>query len=153
MWRIVRRHSTPVNDAKLHTVGVKIAEENDLENGLGSSVLIDLSDLISRTFLMDEQSDGTRQRARIMELIDDFQTNATNDQKKFKVQIGEDNLEEIITYNEVMDYIKQRSDSGDGEEIYWKCKRLSGQKGPLGRDDPTGKAIASMSRLSRKMGR
>ncbi len=129
----------PVNDAQLHTVGDKIADENDLENGIGSSVLIDLSDLIGRTFLMDEQSDGTRQRARIMELIDDFQTNATNDQKKFKVQIGEDNLEEILTYNEVMDYIEKRSDSDDGEEIYWKYKRLSGHQGPLGRDDPNWK--------------
>ena len=95
------------------------------------------SDLVGRTFLMDEQEDGQRFRARIVEAIEqhekDFQ--ADEDFRKFRVSINDDEYEELLTYDQVLQYITSREN--DEGEIIWKFRKITAHEGPLRPGDPT----------------
>ena len=92
-------------------------------------------DLVGRTFLMDERSDGQRFRARIVECINDHETatQQTSEHVKFRCSINEDDYEEIITYNELMDFLQKNVEN---DAILWKYKRIIGHQGPLTPADP-----------------
>jgi hypothetical protein len=86
-------------------------------------------EMIDRTFLMPEQEDGTRDRAKIVELIKDhrhgMETNP--DRVKFKCIVG-DKYEEIVSYNDVINFIeKDDMQTPDGTPIF-KYKRIIGHK-------------------------
>ena len=90
-------------------------------------------DLIGRTFLMDEQNDGQRFRARIVKLIEDHESDLDDNPTriKFVCSINNDQAEEVFAYNELLDYISQDEES----EIVWKFKRIVSHEGPLKRGD------------------
>ena len=92
-----------------------------------SMVNVDTSDLIGKTFLMDVQEDGTRQRARIVEMIGH---NQNSSDARFRCKVGE-NLDEIIAYNDIIDYINKDVD----QEVLWRFKRITGHQGPLNTND------------------
>jgi hypothetical protein len=96
-------------------------------------IYFETGDLVGRTFLMEEDDDGLRQRARIIEVLDDHDKNVADDPalKKFKCLVGEEEFEEILSYNEVMNHIEK--DDADGE-TFWKHKRISGHEGPLNKN-------------------
>jgi hypothetical protein len=105
-------------------------DTEDTGNQVKPMIYFDTGDLVGRTFLMEEDDDGLRCRARIVEVIDDHENDVANNPvlKKFKCLVGEDEFEEILSYNEVMQHI-ERAD--DNEEPFWKYKRISGHEGPL----------------------
>jgi len=90
--------------------------------------------LVGRTFLMDPQEDGQRFRARIVELIEDHESDIENNPTriKFLVSVDNDQAEEIITYNQVMDYISKDQES----DIKWKFRRIISHQGPLQPNHP-----------------
>ncbi|GAX27530.1 hypothetical protein FisN_UnNu102, partial [Fistulifera solaris] len=94
--------------------------------------IIDVEDLIGRTFLMDEESDGQRFRARISHLVEDHEAAVRNDptRVKFVCDITEKDTEAIFTYNEIMEYLNR-----DSEAPLWKFKRIISHQGPLGTTD------------------
>jgi hypothetical protein len=96
-------------------------------------IYFDTGDLAGRTFLMEEDDDGLRCRARIIEVIDDPEKNVANNPilKKFKCLVGEDEFEEILSYNKVMQHIEKEDDDG---ETFWKYKWISGHEGPLNKN-------------------
>jgi hypothetical protein len=61
-------------------------------------ICFDTGDLVGRTFLMEEDDDGLRYRARIIEVLDDHEKNVADNPvlKKFKCLIGEEEFEEIF---------------------------------------------------------
>ena len=75
-------------------------------------------DLVGRTFLMDEQEDGQRFRARIVKMIEDHESDIEENPTriKFLCSINNDQAEEIITYNKLLEYITRDEDS----YIVWK---------------------------------
>jgi len=77
------------------------------------------SDLVGHTFLLDSQEDGQWFRARIVEAIDDYDAKLHNksDCFKFRCSINNDQYEEILTNNEILNYIGQQDD--DGTKV-WK---------------------------------
>jgi hypothetical protein len=93
-------------------------------------VLVDTSDLIGKTFLLDENQDGTKHWARIVEALNDHQHSHVNSKEhtKFRVSINNDMYEDILTYGEIMDHINKDEEQGD---ILWKYKCISGHQGPL----------------------
>jgi hypothetical protein len=133
-------------------------DTEDTGNQVKPMIYFDTGDLVGRTFLMEEDDDGLRCRARIVEVIDDHENDVANNPvlKKFKCLVGEDEFEEILSYNEVMQHI-ERAD--DNEEPFWKYKRISGHEGPLDmkvlwtRNTHLGKVTGIMSRLNGRMGR
>lgn len=94
------------------------------------------SDLVGRTFLMDEEDDGTRCRARIVEALDEHEQRVEGDKevKKFRVSIRDDEYEELLTYDEVLRHITAREN--DNEGIVWKFRRIVAHQGPLRPHDP-----------------
>jgi hypothetical protein len=93
-------------------------------------IYFDTGNLVGRTFLMQEDADGLRSRARIIEVLEDHEKNVVDNPglKKFKCLVGEDEFEEILSYNEVMQHIEKDDDDG---ETFWKHKQISGHEGPL----------------------
>jgi hypothetical protein len=69
------------------------------------------NDLVGCTFLMDQQEDGQLHHAHIVEFIQDHEhaLSMPDDHHKFRVSINDDEYEEIIMYNELMDFIKRRT--------------------------------------------
>jgi hypothetical protein len=77
--------------------------------------------LIGRSFLMDEQEDGQKFRGRIVGLIEDHESRVEDNPTriKFRVSVNSDKAEEIITYNNMLEYIPKDDES----DIRWKFKR------------------------------
>jgi hypothetical protein len=94
--------------------------------------VVDPNDLVGRTFLMDEQEDGQRYRARIVRAIEDHEANLANDTDRirFLCSINDDQYEEIISYNDLINSLDK-----DGENIVWKFRRITAHQGPLHSND------------------
>ena len=90
------------------------------------------TEMINRTFLMPPEPDGTRQRAKIIALVEDYLEEMLADPEraaeiaKFRCRVGDDH-EEVIAYNDIADCIEQ----DDGCEGAWRFKEIIGHKGPL----------------------
>jgi hypothetical protein len=94
------------------------------------TVIVDPQELLGRTFLMDTQEDGQRFRAHIVECISDHESNVrrSDDHVKFRISVNEDEYKEIITYNELMDFIEKNQENN---AIVWQFRRIVGHQGPL----------------------
>ena len=92
------------------------------------------SNLVGRSFLLDPQEDGQRFRARIVKAIEDHEADlAKNPTKiKFVCSVNDDQLEEIISYNDVLGYIERDEE----DTTVWKFKRITAHEGPLTRTHP-----------------
>lgn len=95
----------------------------------GSMPIFDPTELIGKTFLLNPKEDGQRFRARIVQLIEDhesaFEDNPTR--IKFLLSVNNDTAEEIISYNEMLDYIGRE----DENPVTWKFRRIVSHQGPL----------------------
>jgi hypothetical protein len=82
--------------------------------------IINPKERIGRTFLWDKQDDGQQFRARIFKLIDDHTSQLENSKDRIKIllSLDEDDREEVITYNELLDYLVRDNDN----DIVWKFK-------------------------------
>ena len=101
-------------------------------------------DLIGKTFLLDPNDDGTIDRARIVELLEDFETKLDDNPTriKFRIAVGKDKLEEMITYAKLMDYLQRDEES---PPVYWKFKRIiSHQKVARNHPDYNGSQVNVM---------
>ena len=100
--------------------------------------VIDPSELIGRTFLMDKE-DGQRHRARILNVIDEEEICKRIGEHErelfrqpghvqFVCSVNDDDYEEILSYNELMDYIEkdeQQHQDKDGNG-FWNFKHIVG---------------------------
>jgi hypothetical protein len=82
--------------------------------------IINPEELIGRTLLLDKQDDGQQFCARIVKLIDDHISQLENDKDRMKdlLSLDEDSREEVITYNQLLDYLARDNDN----DIVWKFK-------------------------------
>ena len=86
-------------------------------------------DLVGRTFLLDKQEDGQRFHARIVQLVEDHKSSVENNPAcvKFVCSVNDNQAEEILTYNQLLDYIF----SDENSDIVWKFQRIISHQGPL----------------------
>ena len=93
------------------------------------------SDLVGRTFLMDPKEDGQQYRAKIMEALEDQESDLEQNPTriKFMVSINDEELEEVMTYSEVLDYIQ----CDEENEIIWKFRKITSHEGPLTPNHPS----------------
>jgi hypothetical protein len=106
--------------------------------------VIDPSELIGCTFLMDKE-DRQRHHARILNVIDEEEICKRISELfrqprhiQFVCSVNDDDYEEILSYNELMDYIekdKQQHQNKDGNG-FWNFKRIVGHEGPFRASDP-----------------
>ena len=115
---------------KSHLNTSSVADDSEPTTLPSDSPVFDPNDLVGRTFLMDEQEDGQRHRARIVKLVEDHEDNVKDNPTliKFVCSVNDDQYEEIITYNQMLDYILRPENDCD---YVWKYKQIVGHEGPL----------------------
>jgi hypothetical protein len=97
-------------------------------------VRIDPNDLIGRTFLKDLEADEQWFRAPVVrDLVDEEDTfRKVSDYMKFICEVPNSTVDEILTYNEILEYSeKDNMDiDSDNEQLYKFC-RITAHQGPL----------------------
>ena len=116
----------------------------------------DPSDLIGRTFLLPPEENGERHRAKVtrqvVEIID--QENGQRVENiNFILDIGNGKVEELISYNQLLEHSEnaQDNDMGMDQELY-KFRSIIGHQGPLLASDPDWKDVNIMFRLNGILG-
>ena len=100
----------------------------------------DPSDLIGRTFLLPPEEKGERHRAKVtrqvVEIIDQ-----DNDQRvediNFILDIGNGKVEELISYNQLLEHLENAQDHDMGmDQVLYRIRAVIGHHGPLLASDP-----------------
>ena len=114
----------------------------DEENPSGSKPMptFDPSDLIGRTFLLPPEENEERHRAKVtrqvVQIID--QDNGQRIENiNFILDIGNGKVEELISYNQLLEHLEnaQDHDMGMNQELY-RFRDIIGHQGPLLASDP-----------------
>ena len=94
--------------------------------------IINLDDLLGRTFLLPMDENGERKRATISEHVKDLcqQQVSREDQLRFKLKIDADQLDDLISYNQLMEYLEDKTDTGPLEDGFYRFKCIKDHKGP-----------------------
>ena len=94
--------------------------------------IINLDDLLGRTFLLPMDENGERKRATISEHVKDLcqQQVSREDQLRFKLKIDGDQLDDLISYNQLMEYLEDKTDTGPLEDGFYRFKCIKDHKGP-----------------------
>ena len=118
-----------------HGESIPTTSEHATPIDTNDMVVVDPEDLVGRTFLLDAQEDGQRFRARIVEHIKDHESalKQSNDHHKFRISVNDDEYEEVISYNQLLDFIEKNTEN---DSIVWRFKRIVGHQGPLKPSDP-----------------
>ena len=93
---------------------------------------IDRETLNGKTFLKSE-IDGTKNRVRVMDIVED-QQKKIEEFTKFKIKYDRTDVEDIMTYNEIMNFIYR--DQCANPEYVWKYRKILSHQGPLNRRHP-----------------
>ena len=100
--------------------------------------IINFDDLLGRTFLLPMDENGERKRATISEHVKDLcqQQVSREDQLRFKLKIDGDQLDDLISYNQLMEYLEDKTDTGPLEDGLYRFKYIKDHKGPYTSSDP-----------------
>ena len=93
-----------------------------------------VTDLIGMTFIHDV--DDQKIRAKVVKQVND--RDAENHQRiKFLISIGDDEIEELIAYNELSDIIEEQNNAeAKGETEIFTFRNILDHQGPLNGNDP-----------------
>ena len=83
-------------------------------------------DLVGKTIGIT-QDDGQSTQVFIIEAIKEHQDSTSSSNVKFRCNINDEAYDDILTYNQVMEYMTKDED----EDIVWKFKDIIGHQGPL----------------------
>ena len=94
--------------------------------------IINLDDLLGRTFLLPMDENGERKRATISEHVKDLcqQQVSREDQLRFKLKIDEDQPDDLISYNQLMEYLEDKTNTGPLEDGLHRLKCIKDHEGP-----------------------
>ena len=97
---------------------------------------IDIPNLLGRSFLLPPEDNGERHMAKIIDIDDHGQP---LEDIKFKLKINKDQAEEIMSYNQLMDYIQKGTDAEEDPGSLFKFRDIVAHQGPLESTDPNHK--------------
>ena len=100
--------------------------------------IINFDDLLGRTFLLPLDVNGERKRATISEHVNDLcqEQVSREDHLRFKLKIDGDQLDDLISYNQLMEYLEDKTDTGPLEDGLYRFKCIKDHKGPYTSSDP-----------------
>ena len=117
----------------------------------------DPDDLIGRTFLLPPQENAERLRVKVTKnVVEEIEAEDANriPNINFILDIGEGKVEELITYNQLLDHLEQgeEEDNFMDQELH-RFRAIIGHKGPLKATQltPIGKAVNGMLKLNGKL--
>ena len=97
---------------------------------------IDIPNLLGRSFLLPPEDNGERHMAKIIDIDDHGQP---HEDIKFKLKINKDQTEQIMSYNQLMDYIQKGTDAEEDPDSLFKFRDIVAHQGPLESTDPNHK--------------
>ena len=97
---------------------------------------IDIPNLLGRSFLLPPEDNGECHMAKIIDIDDHGQP---LEDIKFKLKINKDQAEEIMSYNQLMDYIQKGTDAEEDPDSLFKLRDIVAHQGPLESTDPNHK--------------
>ena len=89
--------------------------------------------LLGRSFLLPPEDNGECHMAKIIDIDDHGQP---LEDIKFKLKINKDQAEEIMSYNQHMDYIQKGTDAEEDPDSLFKFRDIVAHQGPLESTDP-----------------
>ena len=100
--------------------------------------IINLDDLLGRTFLLPMDENGERKRATISEHVKALcqQQVSREDQLRFKLKIDGDQFDDLISYDQLMEYLEDKTDTGPLEDGLYRFKCIKDHKGSYTSSDP-----------------
>ena len=100
--------------------------------------IINFDDLLGRTFLLPVDENGERKGATISEHVNDlYQAQVSREgQLRFKLKTDGDQLDDLISHNQLMEYLEDRTDTGPLEDGFYRFKSIKDHKGPYTSSDP-----------------
>ena len=126
-------------EQKAPTVFIRSRDE---ENPSGSKPMptFDPSDLIGRTFLLPPEENGERHRAKVtrkvVEIVDQ-EDGKRVENINFILDIGNGKVEELISYNQLLEHLENAQDHDMGmDQEFFKFRAIIGHQGPLLASDP-----------------
>ena len=114
---------------------VKSQSGEDEDNPI-HMVNIDIPNLLGRSFLLPPEDNGEAHMAKIID-IDDH--GPPLEDIKFKLKINKDQAEEIMSYNQLMDYIQKGTDAEEDPDSLFKFRDIVAHQDPLESTDPNHK--------------
>ena len=106
---------------------VKSQSGEDEDNPI-HMVNIDIPNLLGRSFLLPPEDNGEHHMAKIIDMDDHGQP---LEGIKFKLKINKDQAEEIMSYNQLMDYIQKGTDVEEDPDSLFKFRDIVAHQGPL----------------------
>ena len=97
---------------------------------------IDIPNLLGRSFLLPPEDNGEHHMVKIIDIDDHGQP---LEDIKFKLKINKDQAEEIMSYNQLMDYIQKGTDAEEDPDSLFKFRDIVAHQGPLESTDPNHK--------------
>ena len=97
---------------------------------------IDIPIPFGSSFLLPPEDNGEHHMAKIID-IDDH--GPPLEDMKFKLKMNKDQAEEIMSYNQLMDYIQKGTDGEEDIDLLFKFKDILAHQGPLESTDPNHK--------------
>ena len=97
---------------------------------------IDIPNLLGRSFLLPPEDNGEHHMAIIIDIDDHGQP---LEDIKFRLKINKDQAEEIMSYNQLMDYIQKGTDAEKDPDSLFKFREIVTHQGPLESTDPNHK--------------
>jgi Reverse transcriptase (RNA-dependent DNA polymerase) len=128
----VVKTARPNGTGEFNVISEKIGESKTGEpNSLYPIPLINPEDLINRTYLTAPDEDDQRFRVRIVKQITDHKDECVKhpSMTKFLVRIGGDKADEIVSYNDLINYVAE--DLNDPDAAIWRFKDIIAHEGPL----------------------
>ena len=140
--------------SKVPTVFIRSRQDDADPSHIKPIPEFDPDDLKGRTFLRPPKENGERLRAKVTKKVVEEIEGADGNRVpniNFILHIGEGKVEELITYNQLLDHLEQaeEQDNSMDQELY-KFRAIIGHEGPLKVTDPIGKAKNGMFRLNGK---
>ena len=97
---------------------------------------IDIPIPFGSSFLLPPEDNGEHHMAKIIDMDDH---GPPLEDMKFKLKINKDQAEEIMSYNQLMDYIQKGTDGEEDLDLLFKFKDILAHQGPLESTDPNHK--------------
>ena len=100
--------------------------------------IFNFDDLLGRTFLLPMDANGERKRATISEHVNIISQDQVSrgDQPRFKLKIDGDQLDDLISYNKLMEYLEDNADTQQLENVLYTFRCIKDHRGPYAPSDP-----------------
>jgi len=95
---------------------------------------VSVDDLIGRTYITHPDDNGVQKRLKIVQQIGNLDSGRENSPSMIKFRAANDDgtLEEVITYNQLLDKVENQ----DGDNDEWHFRAIVDHKGPIKPSDP-----------------